>query len=240
MIGTPPARDLAQRGEHARVIGAGIMADAEQGVAMLEILERHGALAHADRLGQADAGRLVAHVRAVGEIVGAIDARQQLVEERRFVGGAAGSVEFHPVGTVEAAHRVADALEGFVPADRHEPVRLRVIAQRVGQPAGIFQVMVVPAVQLGHRVLREESGVDALDRRFPGHGLGAVLAEFEGAGVLGVGPGAAGAVEAVGLVHLQQRARIAVGAHLVAHRKRRDLQRVPAGGRTVIGFHAPG
>src|SRR6185312_15698272 len=48
---------------------------------------------------------------------------------------------------------------------------------------------------------------------FPGHRLGAVLAEFEGLAVVGVRPGAAGAVETVLLVHLHDRLAGACHTH---------------------------
>ena len=40
-----PLRDFAQRRQHAWVIGPGIMADTEERVAMIEILQGHGSLA---------------------------------------------------------------------------------------------------------------------------------------------------------------------------------------------------
>ena len=49
------------------------------------------------RFRQADAGRLVAHVGAVGEIVGAELAHEELIEERGLVRGAAGGVELRHV-----------------------------------------------------------------------------------------------------------------------------------------------
>ena len=58
----PSLGHLAQRGQHAWVIGPGIVADAKDRVAMVEILERHGSLADADRFRQADACCLMTHV----------------------------------------------------------------------------------------------------------------------------------------------------------------------------------
>jgi hypothetical protein len=68
-----------QRAEHARVVGAGVVPEREDGVARVEVFQRDSALADADRLGQAHAGRFVAHVRAVGEIIGAEFTHEQLV-----------------------------------------------------------------------------------------------------------------------------------------------------------------
>jgi len=52
---------------------------------MLEILKQHRALADAERVGQADTGRFVAHVRTIREVIGAIFAYEELVKERRLV-----------------------------------------------------------------------------------------------------------------------------------------------------------
>ena len=89
----PLRRRLLQLGQHARVAGAGVLADDEDAVGVREVLDLHGRLADADRLGQPEAARLVAHVRAVGQVVGAELAREQAVQERRLVAGAARRVE---------------------------------------------------------------------------------------------------------------------------------------------------
>src|SRR6267142_1026301 len=70
-------RDLAQRRQHAWVIGPGIMADTKQCVAIIEVLQGHRSLADTDRLWQADARRLVAHVGAIGKVVGSVFPRKQ-------------------------------------------------------------------------------------------------------------------------------------------------------------------
>ena len=67
----PALHRAAQFAEHARMVGAGVLPEDQDQVGFLEILQGHRALADADLLPQRHAGRLVAHVRAVGEIVGA-------------------------------------------------------------------------------------------------------------------------------------------------------------------------
>jgi hypothetical protein len=220
-----------QRGEHARMVGARIVTDAEDRIGIVEVFERDSALADADRDRQARAGRLVAHVRAVGEIVGAKGAGEQLVKERRLVRGAARAIEFGHVGLGQGLHHRARAGKGLFPTDRHEMVGLRIIAQRGGQSPGILKLVIAPRPQFGGRMAGKEIGIDALDRGLPRHGLGAVFAELERGGMLGIGPGAAGAIEPVGLVHLEQRAGIGAGLHLRAHGPRHRAQRPqpPAG-----------
>ena len=95
---------------------------------MLEVVERDRALADADRLREPDAARLVAHVRAVGEVVGAEAPHEELVEEGRLVAGAARGVEDRLVRRGERARaRCADEREGVVPGDR-----LVAVARRAG------------------------------------------------------------------------------------------------------------
>ena len=106
---------------------------------------------------------------------------------------------------VERAQPARDRLQRLVPRHRHEPVVCRVVAHRMGQAAGVLQRVVGPAPQLGDGVRGEEVGAGAIDRRLPGHRLGAVLAELERGGVLRIGPGAARAVEAVRLIHGRAR-----------------------------------
>ena len=162
------------------MIGAGVLADDEDRIGLFEILQDNGALADADRFFQRDAAGLVAHVRAVGEVVGAVEADEQLVEVGRLVGGAAGGVELGAVGAVEAFQDSADRSEGVVPRRLHVSVGGGVVAQRVRQAALTFQVVVAPAAKFADGVALEELGAHALVGRFPGDGLHAVLAEFEG------------------------------------------------------------
>jgi hypothetical protein len=74
----------------------------------------------------------------------------------------------------------------------------------------LLQFVVRLRQQFGDGVGGEELGAHALAGGFGRHRLDAVLAEF-GGGMLAVGPGAAGAVEAVRLVLLEQRLVIAAG-----------------------------
>jgi len=80
---------LAQWFEHARVVGAGVLPQYENCIRVLEIIKGHGAFTHADALRQGHAAGLVAHVRAIREVVGAKRAHKQLVQIRRFVAGPA-------------------------------------------------------------------------------------------------------------------------------------------------------
>ncbi len=100
--GRAALRAFAQFAEHPRMVGRRILAEEQQGIGVFEILERDGSLADAHGARQAAAGGFVAHVRAVGEVVGAVHAHEQLVQERGFVARAARGVERGAVGVIEA------------------------------------------------------------------------------------------------------------------------------------------
>ncbi len=180
----------------------------------------------------------MAHVRTVGEVVGAVGAHEQLEQKRRLVRRPAGGVELGHVGIGQGVKRRGDTLERRVPADGDIGIGGRIIDHRVGQPTEIFDIVVVPGQKLGHRVAREDLGRGALLRGFPGDGLGAVLAEFEGRGVFGIRPGATRAVEAVGLVFAQQGFPGGHGVHLGAHGLGHGLERVPAAGGVGVDAQA--
>ncbi|RMN76978.1 hypothetical protein ALQ52_04443 [Pseudomonas cannabina pv. alisalensis] len=201
-----PACGGMQLGHHARAVGPGVLADDENRVGVFEILQRRGALADPDRLGQRHAGGLVAHVRAVREIGHAVHPAKQLIQERCFVRGAPGGVQLQLPWVAQMAQLLTDLGESLIPGDGQVFVAGRVIAHRFGDAALVFQVVIAPRRQLADGVLGEELGRDAFFGRLPGQRLGTVFTVFEGVRLLRVWPGTAGAVEAVGLVHGQQGA----------------------------------
>jgi hypothetical protein len=82
--------------QHARAVDADILAEEEHAVGVLEILDLHRADRNADGLRQSDRRALVAHIRAVGQIVRPVHAREQLVHVGGFERGSARGVE-HPL-----------------------------------------------------------------------------------------------------------------------------------------------
>ena len=108
---------LLERGQHARMIGAGVLSDDENRLGQLEVFERHGSLAGADRFTQRRAARFVTHVGTVRKIVGAKLPDEELIEKSGFVAGAAGGVEDRLVGMIERIQFAGDQLKRVVPAD---------------------------------------------------------------------------------------------------------------------------
>lgn len=74
---------------------------------VFEVVEGHAALADPD-VGGPVPRRLVAHVRAVGEAVGAERADEQLVEVGRPLLGLPGGIELRLVGAIQAAQVLGD------------------------------------------------------------------------------------------------------------------------------------
>lgn len=86
-------------------------------VGSVEVVEQDAALADAYGLVEGRAGRLVAHVRAVRQIVRAELAGEELVQEGGLVAGAARGVEEGFVGGAERGQFLGDDVEGAFPGD---------------------------------------------------------------------------------------------------------------------------
>ena len=198
---------ILKRAEHPRVVGAGVLADAEDGVRFEEIIEGDGALADADGLLHRKAAGLVTHVRAVRQVVGTVAAGEKLIDKSGFVAGAAGGVKHGLVRRGQGFQLRGDDFKRAAPRNRLVVGGSRAKQHRRGDAA----LAVVPEVALrgevGDGMTGEESRVRKLAGGFRGERLGSVLTELgRRAPAVRVRPGAARAVEAAGLVHLQQPA----------------------------------
>ena len=170
--------------------------------------KRHRSDRHADAFGQRDRGALVAHIRAVGQVVGAVKPRHQRVHIGRFERSAARGVEDDRFRIVERLQLAADRLKRLVPFHRDIAVGLGFPAHRAGQPARLLEIVVAPGIeQSRQRVAGKECGVGAAGGELPGRRLRAVLAELEYMRIGRLGPGAAHAGKSVRLVLSQQGRR---------------------------------
>ena len=161
--------------------------------------------ADADALRQAHAGRLVTHVRAIGKVICAEAPHEDLVEKRRFVRSAARRIEVRPVGALQRPKMRADHCESVVPAGRLIVICRAVVAHRLRQASLLFQPVIALPFQFADRLGRKELGRHLSLCEFKGDGFRAVLAELKRASMLRIRPCASRAVEAVRLVHRQQR-----------------------------------
>ena len=211
---------LVESPHHSRMVGAGVVADGDHQLGLIEVVQRDGAFPDANRTRQTDAGGLVAHIRAVGEVVGAVFASEQLEQIRRFVRGASGGIELDLV-RFEPAQYFADALKRLVPVDGPEGIACPVIAQGMRQSTVAFQFKVRFCQQRGDAVFGQKRGGNAFAGGFPGHGFGAVLTELECRLVFFIGPRAARAVKTVRLVGAQQCGGSIKGIHLGTYRDSR-------------------
>ncbi len=126
------------------MVGARIVPHRKDGVGVVVVFERHRRLARTDDLGQADAGRLVAHVGAVGEVVGAVGAHEELKQKGGFVRTAAGGVELGHIRVGQGVQVPGDRFERLVPADGAIGVAFAVIHQWVREAAQVLDVVVMP------------------------------------------------------------------------------------------------
>ncbi len=111
------ARAFVQGAHHARMIGPWVVPHGDDQVARVEVFQGDRALADADRHRQADAGRLVAHVRAIREIARPVFPREDLEQEGGLVGGPARGCRTPPCW--DRAGRA-----GFRRCGRRRPPRL--------------------------------------------------------------------------------------------------------------------
>jgi hypothetical protein len=182
--------DLIELMQHARTVDADILAEEEHAIGLVEVLDLHCAYRNANRFRQSNRSALVAHIRAVGQIVGPVHAREQLVHVGGFERGTPRGVEHH-LFRIEASQGASDLCQGFIPRDWPVFVARSVVAHRLGQTSGLFEIVVRPAFELAQRVLGKEIWPAAIRGDFPRRRLRAVLAEFEGMGVAGLCVGAA-------------------------------------------------
>ena len=214
----PVLLGLLERREHAGVVGARVLAHDHDEVGLGEVVVGDRRLADADGLAERGARGLVAHVRAVRQVVRAEGAGEQLVDERRLVGRAAARVERGLVRVVQAAQPVAEDRERLVPGDRDVPVGARGLVHGLDEPALLAQPVLGAGAQVVERVVGPELRVHDERRRLPRDGLRAVLAELRRLAPVRVGPRAAHAVEALPVVHRQQQLRRPGGPY-AAHRR---------------------
>ena len=200
---------------------------------MVEVFQHAGADGRSDELLQCHAGRLVAHVRGIGQVVVPVHPREKLPHERGFKARAARGVEDDRL-RVQAAQGGADARKGLVPGGFHIATRLGIEAQGMGQAAQRLEFVVGQLAQVLDRAAGEDIGVAGAPVQVPDRGLGAVLAELGQVRLGGLGPGAGGAHVAVGLVLAPQRVQHGGGRRL-AHDDLADaFQRSPATGGTAV------
>ena len=131
------------------MIGAGVLAENKNSLRLLEILQAHGAFADADGGLERGAAGFVAHVRAVGQVVGAKPPGHELVQIRGLIHRAAGCVKDRFVGRRQCVQFLGDQAEGVVPGDRF--IMRGALAQdhRFGEAALQFVPVIGLCGQLG-------------------------------------------------------------------------------------------
>ena len=231
--GRAPGLRRLERRQHARMVCPRILPDHKNRLRLFEILQRHRALADPDGLPERHAARLVAHVRAVRQIVRPKLPHEQLPEKRRLVAGAARRIKRRRIRRRQRPQFGRDERKRLVPPDRRIVRRARAQHHRLRQPPLRVEPVVALRREFGHRMVLEKLRGDPLQRRLVRHGLRPVLAKLKRMPLaVRARPRAALAVEAVLLVHLEQQLRPAHRAHCAQRDLRRDAhRREPGRGR---------
>ena len=192
-------------GQHSGVIGAWVLAKDEDDVGFIKVLERYRAFADSNGFSHGDSTGFMAHVGAVGQVIGAILAGQELVEVGGFVAGSAGGVEEGVVRGGKFFQMVCDLFKCVVPGDGFVMSGTGGKVHGLGQAALAFHPVVGMFSNFFDTVFGKEVGGDFLGCALRGGGFGAVFAKFKGgAVVIRVGPGTAAAVEPIFLIHFQE------------------------------------
>ena len=79
---------IPQCSQHSRMIGARVLPNHHDDIGHVEIIKRNGSFTDADGLNQSLAARFMAHVGAIGEVVGPVRPNKGLVEKCRLVARA--------------------------------------------------------------------------------------------------------------------------------------------------------
>jgi hypothetical protein len=149
------------------------------------------ALADADRLGQRRPARLVAHVRAVGQVVRAEGAHEQLVEERRLVARAARRCRRPPRRATPARAARRRSARTRRPTRSARSASPPGAAHRLGEAALLAEPVVGRSARARRRVGGEELGVDARARGLLGDAFAPFSQNSAWAALSGLGPRAA-------------------------------------------------
>ena len=75
------------------MVGTRVLSKDKNGARFLKVLQGHGTLADANDRCHARTTGLVAHVRAIGHVVGTKHTNEELVQKRGFVRRSTGGVE---------------------------------------------------------------------------------------------------------------------------------------------------
>ena len=227
---------LAQRLKHARVVGSGILPDDENRIGLFQVIKGHRPLADADAVAHAQAARFMAHVRAIGKVVGAVGTNKQLIQIGRFVTGPARGIELGLIRRFQLFEVLGDQGKGIVPTGFDITIQRSVVAHRVRQTPLVFKPVVTLRRQRRHGVLIEKRRVDQAPGGFPVDRFGTVLAKLDQAAFLRLAPCTTRAVETAILVGLEHRAdvleRVFTAQPVFRHRN----QRAPTCGRPLVRF----
>jgi len=100
----------------AGAVGAGVLAEEEKRVCLLQVFPDDGADGRTNHLAQANRGGFVAHIRALRQIVIAVQSRHQCVKIGGLKPGMTGRIENRAFG-IERVEVIRDVFERRLPVN---------------------------------------------------------------------------------------------------------------------------
>ena len=144
----------------------------------------------------------MAHVRAIGQVVGSESSSQQLPKKSCLVTRPSRSIEYRLVGIIKAGQLVRDDIESLVPRQFRVVISPRSEYHRVGQPSLRIQPPVRFEGEFPNRPLGPEFRSSSLSGSLVCDSLSSVLTELRyGSMSIGIGPRATRAVKAIEAIY---------------------------------------
>lgn len=158
----------------------------------------------------------MAHVGGIGQIVGAIESREELVEEGGFVAGTTRCIEDGFVRIVEVIEVPGDSVKCRRPGDG---MIMRVLApfdHRTDETSLLPDPVIRLFAQLLEGISLEKFFGDDLGGSFMGDGFNAVFTKFgDGPHAIGIGPATARAIKSLFLIDVEKDSASAHEAHFM-------------------------
>ena len=168
--------DLHHRAHQARMVRRRVAADQEEHVGILHVFENDGCRTGSDGLVETDAAGLMAVIRTVVDVIGAVKSGEQLQEKGGLVGRAAAGVEESLVGRCRLDSS-CDEIEGFVPVDDAIVGVVGTGVERMDDSARGLELARRKRAKFLETVAPEEFAAKAV-LHVGGHGLEGFLADF--------------------------------------------------------------
>lgn len=147
----------------------------------------------------------MAHVGGIGQIVGAVESREELVEEGGFVAGAAGCIEDGFVGIVEVIQVTGDGVKCRGPGNGMIMCILPPLDHWSDKASLLSEPVIRLSAQLLQGISLEKFFRDDVGGGFMGDGFDPVFTKLgDGPCAIGIGPATPGAIKPLLLIDFEK------------------------------------